>query len=322
MAQTALTTVLVLGSAAAFAPPAAVPYRPALLQHSPALAPPAMSSVAQPVPQPDGPHMPPPMELPQFSWRTVAFFALNPAALLPLAGIAALLKVQVLGGSFGVAAAMPSALLMTVPLLALSVLPVERLPGLSSLREVTLASKTISLYAMGGRLLPLRAVCAAALLSTSAAVCEELVFRGTLQTVLTALACRMRAPERAGAAFAVLAQGLCFGALHSYTASAVYFITATFAGVLFGAAFAGCHNLAVPIVMHFVLDFVSFIVCHVQVARSSEQEQRKLIETDSPIAVALRRLSSPPSSPDAVVHSLEAEGTALPSGGLPAPEEP
>ena len=54
----------------------------------------------------------------------------------------------------------------------LSLLPLERLPGLSSLAEVTRASKTICLYAFGRQLAPLRATLGALLLATSAAVCE------------------------------------------------------------------------------------------------------------------------------------------------------
>ena len=59
------------------------------------------------------------------------------------------------------------------PLLVLTLLPLERLPGLEVLSEVTAASKTICLYAFGGTFAPLQTLAAGTLLATSAAVCEE-----------------------------------------------------------------------------------------------------------------------------------------------------
>ena len=63
----------------------------------------------------------------------------------------------------------------------------------------------------------------------------------------------------------MLSQALLFGLVHAYTPSAVYVVAASLAGAAFGAAFASTSNLAVPVVMHFALDLVSFGVCHVQV---------------------------------------------------------
>ena len=74
------------------------------------------------------------------------------------------------------------------------------------------------------------------------------------------------------------APALVFGALHSYTNSSVYFIATTVAGLAFGAAFAATGNLAVPVVMHFLQDLISFAVCHWDVAkRGSEADQRALL---------------------------------------------
>ena len=96
----------------------------------------------------------------------------------------------------------------------------------------------------------------------------------------------------------VPAQALLFGRLHSYTASVAYFAAATVAGCAFGAAFLATRNLAVPVLMHFAVDMVSFLVCHVQVSRAGEAEQRRLIIADSPIATALRGLAGvPPGAP-------------------------
>ena len=87
---------------------------------------------------------------------------------------------------------------------------------------------------------------------------------------------------------AVLLQALIFGVLHSYTSNPAYFLTASVAGLAFGAAFASTGNIAVPMVVHFLVDVVGFIACHVQVARAPKDEQRELLMADSPIATMLR----------------------------------
>ena len=95
--------------------------------------------------------------LPRFSWRTVAFIALNPAALLPLPLVAWCLGMDLLGPAWGFSRlVLLLGLLWALPLFALSLLPLERIPALSALREVSQASETICLYALGHRLVPLR----------------------------------------------------------------------------------------------------------------------------------------------------------------------
>ena len=231
--------------------------------------------------------------LPRFSWRTVAFITLNPAVLLPLPLVALLLRIDLLGSSFGLSGAtFVSGLLWATPLFLLSVLPLERIPALSALSEVSQASETICLYALGHRLVPLRALLAASVLSASAAVCEELAFRGVLQTIAVGVLGALGLTARASAAVAVVAQALLFGLLHAYTPSAVYVIAASLAGAAFGAAFACTSNLAVPVVMHFALDLVSFGVCHIQVTRGGEAAQHKLLAADYPIARALKDMAS------------------------------
>ena len=239
--------------------------------------------------------------LPRFAWRTVVTFAANPAAFLVIPLLFRFAPgLDVLGANWATdRMALRHGLVGTAPLLALTLLPLDRIPvpALSSLREVTTASKTICLYAFGARLVPLRAFAAATLLAGSAAVCEELAFRGALMGGAERL-CLQLLPPRICALIALAAQALLFGRLHSYTASAAYFAAATVAGCAFGAAFLATRNLAVPVLMHFAVDMVSFLVCHVQVSRSGEAEQRRLIGGDSPIATALRGLVGvPPGAP-------------------------
>lgn len=57
-------------------------------------------------------------------------------------------------------------------------------------------------------------------------------------------------------------------------------------------AFASTANLAVPFVMHFAIDFVSFAVCHVQVVRGGEEKQQLLLAADFPIARMFREMAS------------------------------
>lgn len=240
-------------------------------------------------PQPgfDAPLSAPP--IPQYSWKTVIFFVANPLVLLPFAALAAsVLRLGWLGPSYAVSkSAATLGLALAVPLLALSFVADHVVPALE---EVTQASKTISLFAMGGRLVPLRATAAASLISVSAAVSEELAFRGCVQTGVRGLLLAASAPARVATAVAVATQALIFGCLHSYTSSVAYLATATLCGAAFGGAFATTGNIVVPIVMHFAIDLVSFLVCHYQVARAPEAEQRELLLADSPIAKSLRAI--------------------------------
>ncbi|KAL1496412.1 hypothetical protein AB1Y20_016367 [Prymnesium parvum] len=233
--------------------------------------------------------------LPAFSWRRIAYFCLNPAVLgvLPLAAaVCARLgaRLTVLGAAYQPsAAALRLAAGFAAPLLTLSLLPLERLPPLRALAEVSDASKCICLYAFGTSLTPLRALCGAALISASAAVFEELAFRGVLQSALAA-GFALVLPAPAAAALALVLQAAAFGVVHSYTPSPAYLLTALLAGLAFGGAFACTQNLFVPIAMHFMMDLISFMACHVQVARGGEVMQRRLVNGDSPIAIALARV--------------------------------
>jgi len=250
------------------------------------------------VPPPPGylpnapPIKPPPAPLPRYSWRTVFFFVANPLVMLPFAAIGTWLAPglgfsTMLGTAFQVSAsATKTGALIAAPMLMLSLLADELIPAL---KEVTQASRVITLYAFGARLLPLRAALGSVLVSTSAAVAEEVAFRGTLQAGVTALALQIPGvPPALAAALAVFAQAIVFGRLHTYTDNAIYAIAAAVAGAVFGLAFALTANLWVPIVTHFVVDLVGFLVCHLQVTRLPEAEQAALLALDLPIANALR----------------------------------
>jgi len=249
------------------------------------------SSISAATKEEPPPPLPPPSSgiarppLPQFEWSIVVFFMANPLVLLPVAALlATLFRLPWLGSQFVVSAgAALHGTLLAIPLLVASLLADRLIPALI---EVTRASKCISLYAMGAKLAPLRALVAATLISTSAAVAEELAFRGVLQTGVAAAVANF-APGAAGAV-AIVVQALIFGALHSYSAKCEYLATATVAGLAFGWAFASTGNIGVPIAMHFVIDVAGFLACHWQVTRAPEPEQRALLDSDAPIAQQLR----------------------------------
>jgi len=137
---------------------------------------------------------------------------------------------------------------------------------------------------------PLRAVLAAAAISTSAAVCEELAFRGVIQTGLARVLALTALPASRVTIIALVVQALIFGRLHAYTPSIAYLATASAVGLAFGYAFVSSGNLFVPIVMHFTIDLISFMCCHVSVARSGTEAQIALLTHSSPIASSLRRV--------------------------------
>ena len=254
--------------------------------------------------------------LPSFEWPIVLFFMANPLVLLPVAAVVTFLfKLTWLGTKWSMGtAALVKGVMYAVPMLAISLLADKLVPALA---EVTQASKTISLYAMGARLAPLRACVAAVLISTSAAVAEELAFRGVLQTGIIEMFSRVGAlPVAAPAAIALVVQAGVFGALHAYSAKYEYLAVATLAGLAFGWAFAATGNIFVPIVMHFIVDVVGFLACHFQVTRASEDEQRKLMGADTPIAQQLAAVLGPRLAASArrrdgsAQPAVEEEGTA------------
>ena len=130
------------------------------------------------------------------------------------------------------AAAIHGAALATVLLTALHVL--ERY--IPALAEVSRASRTITLYAMGSRFVPVRALCASATISASAAFSEEVAFRGVLQTGLQRLLLLLHCGAPVATTLSIIGQALLFGKLHSYTSSGAYWMVASCVGLIFGWA--------------------------------------------------------------------------------------
>ena len=175
---------------------------------------------------------------PDFRWGRVLFFAANPFAFLPIAALGAFafhLPLFHFPSLWSAGAAGRVAALATLLLSVLHVL--ERY--IPALAEVSRASRTITLYAMGARLVPLRALCASATISASAAFAEEVAFRGVLQTGLQRLLVLLHCGAPAATVLSIIGQALVFGKLHSYTSSSAYWIVASCVGLVFGGASVG-----------------------------------------------------------------------------------
>ena len=147
------------------------------------------------------------------------------------------------------------------------------------------AARVITLWALGCRWRPLSGVAAAALISASAGVCEELAFRGTLQPTHRRSSRTARRPPPPPPPRAP--RKLVFGALLLHQLVGVLH-RRDGGGLAFGAAFAATGNLAVPVVMHFLQDLISFAVCHWDVAKRGSEADRALLWDESPIARGLR----------------------------------
>lgn len=239
-----------------------------------------------------------PATAPKFSWRLVFFFAANPLSLLPIAGIGAyFLHINVLGAAYSLT---PAAVLLgaalALPLQVLTNLPLERIPGLGALEEISTVSSFLCYLLFGaGPRTPAHAgkvLVASTIVSAAAGAAEELVFRGTLQTGLCTLLAAVGAPAAALQYLAVGLSSLAFGAVHSYSSSPAYACAAFVASLYFGALYAATGNIVVPVLAHFVVDLISFVCGHYIVAYTkSDAERLALWETDQPIAVSLRMVA-------------------------------
>jgi membrane protease YdiL (CAAX protease family) len=248
----------------------------------------------------------PPSELaavqPRFSWRLVLFFAANPLALLPIAGIGALCHVPIGGAAFALNMdAIQLGVMLAAPLILLMSLPFQKLPGLGAFKEVDTVSHFLTYLLFGGRRGPAhfaKVLVAAVILSTAAGVAEELAFRGALQGGVALLLARTGLPAVALNLGALLATSALFGQLHSYSSSPAYRIAAFFASAYFGALYLATNNVVVPIVAHFMVDMVAFVQGNIVVAYTmSDAERAELWECDQPIAVSFRQLTGYESSP-------------------------
>jgi membrane protease YdiL (CAAX protease family) len=115
--------------------------------------------------------------------------------------------------------------------------------------------------AMVRELFPRARIAELAIVAVLAGVCEELLFRGVLQS----LAIRWTTPI-IGLAIA----SLVFGGLHAV--SRLYFVLATLIGVYLGWLQLVCGDLTVPIVAHSLYDFVALICLTRMASRSNDDE--------------------------------------------------
>eukprot|EP00741_Cyanophora_paradoxa_P003143 tig00000681_g3052.t1 len=145
-----------------------------------------------------------------------------------------------LGGTFAITPeALGLSLAGTAPLLAIlfgsEKIDWEPLKALSrTMDDVSLAFRGLSVLDF-------------AFLATAAGVCEELFFRAAVQTGLA---------DRFGDPAAVLGASVLFSLAHAISPQ---YIGATFiAGLYFGWMFLASHNIAVPMLVHALYDFVAF----------------------------------------------------------------
>mmetsp|Transcript_28859 Transcript_28859/g.51821 ORF Transcript_28859/g.51821 Transcript_28859/m.51821 type:complete len:436 (-) Transcript_28859:82-1389(-) len=229
-----------------------------------------------------------------FKWSRIALFAFSPLALTPLAAIATLVfGVNCLGPNYTAdLPALVDGVKWAVPLLVFSLLPLEKIPGLAALEEITQVTKFIGLTAFGVEKSiqsVARVVLATLCLSLAAGVGEELVFRGALQGGLGQLLLWAGTPAAVVTAVPLLVSSVIFGVLHSYSNSPVYAIVATIAGGWFGWCYLSTGNILIPMVAHTLVDWVSFFSVHVLVAYlSSEDDRLALWNLDAPIAKQFR----------------------------------
>lgn len=233
---------------------------------------------------------------PRFSWRMVFFFAANPLALLPIAGLGALLKVGIFGPALGLtvpAVALGAAL--AVPLLVLTNLPLERIPGLSALEEVNTVSQFLTYLLFGeqrGVGSAARVLVASVIVSAAAGIAEELAFRGAFQGGLASLCALAGASPTVCAGVAISVSSIVFGLLHSYSSSPAYALAAGVVSAYFGAIYLQTQNIVVPIVTHFVTDLFAFVSSHISVAyRKTAAEREELWKCEQPIALSLKMVA-------------------------------
>eukprot|EP00667_Euglena_gracilis_P016964 EG_transcript_17823 len=165
--------------------------------------------------------------------------------------------VPVLGSAFHLDGEVAKlALFWAIPWISISILPVEKIPGLEILQEIHQVGKFINMILLGLeknlRTLP-QIVLASFVLSVMAAVGEELLFRGAIQGGLQQLLTFLGANPTATGAVPLVVSSLLFGIVHNYTNSPIYAVLVTLGGMAFGGSFLMTDNLAVPMVSHFLL---------------------------------------------------------------------
>lgn len=136
-----------------------------------------------------------------------------------------------------------------------------------ALQEVSIATQRSVLYLLGSQ----RKLFTAFLVATSAGIIagigEEMLFRGVIQTWLSA---------RCGMFLSISLSSLFFGALHAVTPlyATLTFIGSIYFGILYHISLG---NLVVPIVTHALYDVIVLMWAHVVVTNMTKEEQQKIL---------------------------------------------
>lgn len=117
-------------------------------------------------------------------------------------------------------------------------------------------------------------VAGSAIISVSAGIFEELVFRGTAQRILTAILCVPFSPIMAHAA-AIIFVATVFGSLHNYCKGYVFF--ASLAGVFFGALYSITENLYTVALTHALIDFSTFLLSYSNIVGADAAKKKSLL---------------------------------------------
>lgn len=136
-----------------------------------------------------------------------------------------------------------------------------------ALQEVSIATQRSVLYLLGSQRKLFTALLVASSAGIIAGIGEEMLFRGVIQTWLSA---------RCGLFLSISLSSLFFGALHAVTPM---YATLTFIGSLyFGFLYhISLGNLAVPIVTHALYDVIVLVWAHVVVTNMTKEEQQKIL---------------------------------------------
>lgn len=130
-------------------------------------------------------------------------------------------------------------------------------------------------------------VAGSAVVSASAGICEELVFRGTAQRLTAACLCAIISPPAAHACAIVLVSTI-FGRLHNYCQG--YALFATLAGIFFGALYYCTENLYVVSLTHALIDFATFLFAYFSVLTADKAKREDLLKRDFEMINKLRIL--------------------------------
>lgn len=160
---------------------------------------------------------------------------------------------------FGVVAVLP------LILLAVGLDMIEKY--VPALQEVTVTTQRSVLFLLGTQRKPFTALLVAAAAGIIAGIGEEMLFRGVIQTWLSA---------RCGLYMSISLSSLFFGALHAVTPmyAALTFIGSLYFGILYHISL---ENLVVPMVTHALYDVIVLMWAHFVVTNMTKEEQQKIL---------------------------------------------